>query len=54
MQDIVTFPSSTKLKNIQSNFEAFSLTLTGEDITKIAELDRSERIASPDFAPDWD
>ncbi|WP_339927139.1 2,5-didehydrogluconate reductase DkgB [uncultured Cobetia sp.] len=54
MQDIVTFPSSTKAKNIESNFEAFSMSLTGEDMAKIAELDRGERIANPDFAPDWD
>ncbi|QQK64476.1 2,5-didehydrogluconate reductase DkgB [Cobetia sp. cqz5-12] len=54
MQDIVTFPSSTKSRNIRSNIEAFSLTLTGEDMAKIAELDRGERIANPDFAPNWD
>ncbi|WP_016854260.1 2,5-didehydrogluconate reductase DkgB [Halomonas smyrnensis] len=53
-QDIVTFPSSTKAKNIRSNLAAFDLTLSDEEMQAIAELDRGERIADPDFAPDWD
>ncbi|MCO7231706.1 MULTISPECIES: 2,5-didehydrogluconate reductase DkgB [unclassified Cobetia] len=53
-QDIVTFPSSTKAKNIRSNQAAFDLTLSDEEMQAIAALDRGERIADPDFAPDWD
>lgn len=53
-QGIVTFPSSTKEKNIRSNLAAFDLTLSDEEIQVIATLDRGERIADPDFAPNWD
>lgn len=53
-QDIVTFPSSTKAKNIRSNLAAFDLTLSDEEMQAIAALERDERIADPDFAPHWD
>ncbi|ALM51217.1 2,5-didehydrogluconate reductase DkgB [Halomonas huangheensis] len=52
--DIAVIPSSTKERNIQSNIEAMSITLSDEDMAAIADLDRGERIASPDFAPHWD
>ncbi|WP_417330388.1 2,5-didehydrogluconate reductase DkgB [Halomonas cupida] len=51
---IATIPSSTKERNIQSNIDALKLTLSDDDMAAIAELDRGERIASPDFAPEWD
>jgi 2,5-diketo-D-gluconate reductase B len=53
-QDIVTFPSSTKAKNIRSNLAAFELTLSEDEMQAIAGLERGERIADPDFAPTWD
>ncbi len=53
-RDIVTIPSSTKREHMVSNLEAFDLTLTDEEVARIDELGRGERIANPDFAPDWD
>ncbi|MBB3139746.1 2,5-didehydrogluconate reductase DkgB [Halomonas organivorans] len=53
-QGIVAIPSSTKAHNIRSNLAAFELTLDDEEMQAIAALDRGERIADPDFAPDWD
>ncbi|MFG6177751.1 2,5-didehydrogluconate reductase DkgB [Halomonas sp. THAF12] len=53
-QGIVAIPSSTKVNNIRSNLAAFELTLDDEEMQAIAALDRGERIADPDFAPDWD
>ncbi|MFI8749518.1 2,5-didehydrogluconate reductase DkgB [Vreelandella lionensis] len=50
----LTIPSSTKARNIQSNIDAFKLTLSESEMAQIAELDRHERIANPDFAPQWD
>lgn len=52
--DIVTFPSSTKADHLKSNIEALKITLSDDELDEIATLDRGERIANPDFAPDWD
>ncbi|WP_447527991.1 2,5-didehydrogluconate reductase DkgB [Vreelandella sp. TE19] len=51
---IVTIPSSTKARNIESNIKAFELALTEAEMADIATLDRGERIANPDMAPAWD
>lgn len=53
-RDIVTIPSSTRREHMASNLEAFNLTLTDEDMARIDKLGRGERIANPDFAPQWD
>lgn len=48
-------PSSTRRENLESNLKALSLQLTEEDMTRIATLDRGERLANPPaLAPDWD
>lgn len=51
---IVTIPSSTKARNIESNIKAFELTLSEAEMADIETLDRGERIADPDMAPAWD
>ncbi|QEM80498.1 2,5-didehydrogluconate reductase DkgB [Halomonas binhaiensis] len=51
---IPTFPSSTKAKNLKSNIEALKLRLSDDEMAAIANLDRGERVANPDFAPKWD
>lgn len=53
-RNMVTIPSSTKARNIQSNIAAFDLVLSDSEMDDIAMLDRQERIANPDFAPQWD
>ncbi|MFT6404230.1 MAG: 2,5-diketo-D-gluconate reductase B [Marinomonas primoryensis] len=53
-RDIVTIPSSTKRKNLASNFEKVSIILSDADMKRIAELDCNDRQANPDFAPEWD
>ncbi|MBM3114608.1 2,5-didehydrogluconate reductase DkgB [Jeongeupia naejangsanensis] len=47
-------PSSTKRTNLAANLEAGALRLSDDDMAQIATLDRSERLANPDFAPHWD
>ncbi len=51
---LVTIPSSTKRKNLETNFKALDLTLDAQDIAKIDALDCGDRQATPDFAPEWD
>jgi 2,5-diketo-D-gluconate reductase B len=48
-------PSSTKRANLESNLKAQQLTLTDDDMAKIAALDRGDRLVNPDgLAPAWD
>jgi 2,5-diketo-D-gluconate reductase B len=51
---IVAIPSSTKARNLQGNMEALKIELSQAERDAIAALDRGERIADPDFAPNWD
>lgn len=53
-RDIAVIPSSTKPEHQQSNLAALELTLSDDEMTRIARLDVGERIANPDFAPKWD
>lgn len=53
-QGVAVIPSSTKPANQAANLEALSLRLSGDDMARIATLDRGERLANPDFAPAWD
>jgi 2,5-diketo-D-gluconate reductase B len=53
-QGFVVIPSSTKRANLAQNLMAIDLKLTTENMTQLAGLDRNERLANPDFAPDWD
>ncbi|KAB7895560.1 2,5-didehydrogluconate reductase DkgB [Rouxiella sp. S1S-2] len=48
-------PSSTKRTNLESNLLAQQLTLTAEEMSQIAGLERDGRLVSPEgLAPDWD
>ncbi|MBV7428681.1 2,5-didehydrogluconate reductase DkgB [Acidovorax sp. sif1233] len=48
-------PSSTRRDNLASNLKARPLRLTGEDMARIAALDRGERLVNPEgLAPAWD
>ena len=54
-QGYAVIPSSTKRENLASNLQAQKLKLDGEDMARIATLDRGERLANPaSLAPDWD
>tara|TARA_R100001369_G_scaffold40605_5_gene66710 strand:+ start:10757 stop:11569 length:813 start_codon:yes stop_codon:yes gene_type:complete len=53
-RNMITIPSSTKARNIQSNIAAFDLVLSDSEMAEIAKLDREDRIANPEIAPAWD
>ncbi|MCR4145643.1 2,5-didehydrogluconate reductase DkgB [Alcaligenes faecalis] len=54
-QGFSVIPSSTKRANLESNLKAGELKLDAEDLQKIAELDRGERLVDPEgLAPVWD
>lgn len=53
-QGFATIPSSTKRANLASNLAAKEIRLSDAEMDAIAKLDSNERIANPDFAPQWD
>jgi len=53
-QGFMVIPSSTRREHLKANLDARKITLTGEEMQAIATLDRGERLANPDFAPEWD
>ncbi|MBY5991496.1 2,5-didehydrogluconate reductase DkgB [Ferrimonas balearica] len=52
--EMATIPSSTKAANLEANLASSNVTLDETDMAQIERLDRGERLANPDFAPDWD
>ncbi|WP_106477411.1 2,5-didehydrogluconate reductase DkgB [Phytohalomonas tamaricis] len=53
-RNVVVIPSSTKPDHQKANLEAIKLSLSADAMMRIDGLDRGERIANPDFAPQWD
>lgn len=51
---MATIPMSTREANLCANLQALHISLAPADQALIDSLDRLERIANPDFAPDWD
>ncbi|MFL1406839.1 2,5-didehydrogluconate reductase DkgB [Marinobacter sp. M1N3S26] len=51
---VVPIPSSTRPKHQTQNLDALKIELSADEIRAIDALDRNERIANPDFAPEWD
>lgn len=51
---VVPIPSSTRPKHQTQNLDALKIQLSDDEVRAIDALDRDERIANPDFAPDWD
>ncbi|MFY9476808.1 MAG: 2,5-didehydrogluconate reductase DkgB [Aquabacterium sp.] len=48
-------PSSTKRANLESNLKAQQLTLSDDDMARIAVLERNGRLVNPEgLAPQWD
>ena len=53
-QDLIIIPSSTKRQNMENNLNFPEISLSKEELKKITALDIGDRIATPDFAPEWD
>lgn len=53
-QGFAVIPSSTRRAHLESNLAARQLHLSDDEMAAIAELDRNERLANPDFSPAWD
>ena len=53
-QGFAVIPSSSKRFHQELNLQARGITLTEDEMSQIATLEENYRIASPDFAPEWD
>lgn len=53
-RNIVPIPASSKAEHLQANLEAMTVKLSDAEMQRIAQLDRQQRFADPDFAPLWD
>ncbi|AJQ54212.1 TPA: 2,5-didehydrogluconate reductase DkgB [Aeromonas hydrophila] len=53
-QGMAVIPSSTKRENLTANLAALKVQLSPDEMAQIATLERGERCANPDFAPNWD
>ncbi|MBS3803054.1 MAG: 2,5-didehydrogluconate reductase DkgB [Oleiphilaceae bacterium] len=51
---VTPIPSSTRPDHQKANLDALNIQLSENEIKEINGLDRNERIADPDFAPEWD
>ena len=51
---VVPIPSSTNPQHQKANLDAMGITLSEDELLAISELDRGERLANPDIAPNWD
>ncbi|WP_137937947.1 2,5-didehydrogluconate reductase DkgB [Chitinivorax sp. B] len=53
-QGLHVIPSSTQRTHLANNLKAADIVLSDDDMQAIAKLDRNERLANPDFSPQWD
>lgn len=47
-------PKASSSAHIRDNWASLDLELDAEDVSRIDDLDRTERVYDPDYAPDWD
>lgn len=53
-KNLISIPSSSSQANLESNLHYTQIDLTTHECKLVDALDKNERIADPDFAPDWD
>ncbi len=51
---VVAIPKSSNRKHIEENFHIFDFKLSKEDMRLIDSQHKTQRLISPDFAPEWD
>ncbi len=51
---VAVIPKAAKRAHLEANFNIFDFSLSAEDMTRIAALDRGQRLIHPGWAPAWD
>ncbi len=52
--NVGAIPKASSPEHREANIEIFDFELTDDEMARIHDLDRSQRILDPDFAPDWE
>lgn len=53
-ENVVAIPKASSREHLESNIDIFDFQLSDEDFERIDRLDKSTRLVSPSFAPEWD
>lgn len=51
-REVVLIPKSTRIERMRQNFDIFDFTLSDEDMTAIATLDKGESLFFSHYEPD--
>lgn len=52
--NVCAIPKASTEEHLRENLDVFDFELARDEVVRIAELDRGERLIDPDFAPKWD
>lgn len=52
--DVVVIPKAASTGHRKANFDVFDFELTDDEMERISDLARGERLIDPSFAPDWE
>ncbi len=53
-ENVVAIPKATTKEHLKTNIDIFDFELSDEDFNRIDQLEKSERLVNPSFAPNWD
>lgn len=52
-ENVVAIPKASSKEHLKSNIDIFDFQLSDEDFDRIDQLEKSERLVNPSFAPKW-
>lgn len=52
-ENVVAIPKASSKEHLKSNIDIFDFQLSDEDFNRIDQLEKSERLVNPSFAPKW-
>lgn len=53
-ENVVAIPKASTREHLQDNIDIFDFELTDEEFDRIDQLEKTERLVNPSFAPNWD
>ena len=53
-ENVVAIPKASSREHLEENFDIFDFYLEDEDFDRIDQLDKSQRLVNPSFAPNWE
>lgn len=53
-ENVIAIPKASTAEHLESNIDIFDFELSDEHFEQIDELNKSQRLVNPTFAPDWD